>query len=41
MVVLWLGWTIFSNKTSLYSQHIKGTEKIIADSLSRDFNISD
>ena len=36
-----LGWTIVSNKASLYSQQIKGTENIIADSLSRDLNISD
>ena len=40
-VARWLGWTLVSNKTSLYSQHIKGTEKIIADSLSRDFHKSD
>ena len=31
----WLGWTLVSNDTSLYSQHTKGTEKIIAYSLSR------
>ena len=37
----WLGWTLVSNEASLYSQHIKGTDNIIADSLSRDFNISD
>ena len=37
----WLGWTLVSHKTSLYSQHIKGIEKIIADSLSRDFHRSD
>ena len=37
----WMGWTFVSNKESLYSQHIKGTKNIIADSLSRDFNISD
>ena len=36
-----LGRKIVSNKTSLYSQHIKGTENIIADSLSRDFHKSD
>ena len=40
-VALWIGWTLISNKTSLYSQHIKGIEKIIADSLSRDFHMSD
>ena len=37
----WLGWTLVSKETSLYSQHIKGTENIIADSLSRDFHKSD
>ena len=31
-VAQWLGWTLVSNETSLYSQHITGTEKIIADS---------
>ena len=40
MVAQWLGWTLISNKVSLYSQHIKRTKNIIADSLSRDFNIS-
>ena len=40
-VARWLGWTLVSNKKSLYSQHIKGTENIIADSLSRDFHMSD
>ena len=40
-VSCWLGWTLVSNETSLYSQHVKGTEKIIADSLSQDFHISD
>ena len=35
------GWTMESNRTSLYSQHIKGTENIIADSLLRDFHRSD
>ena len=36
-----IGSTLVSNKTSLYSQHIKGTEIIIVDSLSRDFHRSD
>ena len=40
-VARWIGCTLVSNKTSLYSQHIKGTEKIIVDSLSRDFHRSD
>ena len=40
-VARWLGWTLVSNETSLYSQHIKGTENIIADSFSRDFHKSD
>ena len=40
-VARWLGWTLVNNETSLYSQHIKGTENIIADSLSRDFHKSD
>ena len=40
-VELWLGWTLVSHETSLYSQNIKGTENIIADSLSRDFHKSD
>ena len=35
-----LEWTLVSNENSLYSQHIKGAEKIIADSLSRDFHRS-
>ena len=35
-VARWLGWTLVSNKKFLYSQNIKGTENIIADSLSRD-----
>ena len=37
----WLGWTLVSNETSLYSQNTKGTENITADSLSRDFHKSD
>ena len=37
----WVGWTLVSNKTSLYSQHIKETENIIGDSLSTDFHRSD
>ena len=37
----WLVWTLVSNETSLYSQHIEGTENIIADSLSQDFHSSD
>ena len=41
MAVQWIGWTLFSNKASLYSQRIKGTNNIIVDSLSRDFDISD
>ena len=40
-VAHWLVWTLVSNETSLYSQHIKGTEKSIVDSLSRDFDRSD
>ena len=40
-VARWLGCTLVSNETPLYSQHIKGTENIIADSLSRDFHKSD
>ena len=40
-VALWLGWTLVSNKSSLYSQHIKGTEKIIADPPSWDLHRSD
>ena len=36
-----LRWPLVSNQTSLYSQHIKGKENIIADSLSRDFHKSD
>ena len=40
-VARWLGWTLVNNKTYLYSQHIKGTENIIADSLSMDFHKSD
>ena len=36
-VTRWLGWTLVSNETSLYSQHIK----VIVDSLSRDFHRSD
>ena len=36
----WMGWTLVSNEASLYSQHIKGTENIIVESLSRNFNIS-
>ena len=39
-VAQWLGWTLVSNNSYLYSQHIKGTKNTIADSLSRDFNIS-
>ena len=34
-------WTLVSNETYLCSQHIKGTETIIADYLSRDFHKSD
>ena len=37
-VAQWLGWTLVSNETSLYSQYIKETENTIADSLSRDFH---
>ena len=40
-VARWLGRTLVSNKTYIYSQHIKGTENIITDSLSRDFHRSD
>ena len=38
---LWLGWTLVSNETSLYSQQINGTENIIVKSLSRYFHMSD
>ena len=41
VVERWFGWTLVSNETYLYSKYIKGTEKIIADSLSRDFHRSD
>ena len=37
----WLGWKLVSNKKYLYSQHIKGTENIIVDYLSRDLHRSD
>ena len=40
-VARWLIWTLVSNDISLYSQHIKVTENIIADYLSRDFHKSD
>ena len=40
-VSCWIGWKLVSNETSLYSQNIKGTEKIIVDDLSRDFHRSD
>ena len=40
-VARWRGWTLVSHETYLYSQHIKGTENIIADSFSRDFHRSD
>ena len=40
-VAFWIGWTLVSHDTSLYSQHIKGTENIIVDYLSRDFHKSD
>ena len=40
-VARWLVWKLVSNDTSLYSQHTKVTENIIADSLSWDFYISD
>ena len=40
-VARWIGCTLVSNDTCINSQHIKGTEKIIADSLSRDFHRSD
>ena len=32
-VARWIGWKLISNETSLYSQHITGTEHIIVDSL--------
>ena len=35
-VARWLGQTLVSHESSIFSQHIKGTESIIADSLSRD-----
>ena len=40
-VAHWLGWTLVSNETSLYSQHIKGIENIIADSFSQYLHRSD
>ena len=40
-VACWIGWTLVSNETSLYSQHNKVTENIIAGSISRDFHRSD
>ena len=40
-VARYLGWTLVSNKTSIYSQHIKGTENITTYYLSRDFHKSD
>ena len=40
-LAIWLGWTLVSHETYLYSQHIRGTEKIIADSLLRDFHRSE
>ena len=40
-VARWIGWTLASNETSLYSQHIKVTENIIADYLSNDLHRSD
>ena len=40
-VARWLDWTIVINKVSIYYQHINGAKKIIADSLSREFHISD
>ena len=40
-IARWLGWTLFSNEISLYSQHIKGTENIITYSLSEDLHRSD
>ena len=39
-VALWIVWTIVSNEKSLYSQHIRRTENIIADSFLRDFHRS-
>ena len=41
MFYRWMGWKLVSNEASLYYQHIKGTDNIFAESLSRDFNISD
>ena len=40
-VAQWLGWTLVSNKASLYSQHIKVTKNVILDSLLTGFNILD
>ena len=40
-VARYIEWKLFSNETSIYSQHIKGTENIIADYLSRYFYRSD
>ena len=40
-VARWLASRIIASDSSLYSQHIKGESNFIADSLSRDFHISD
>ena len=40
-VARWLFWTLVCNEASIYSQHIKVTENIILNALSRDFNKSD
>ena len=40
-IALWFVWALISKYTSLYSQDIEGTGKIISDSLSRAFHISD
>ena len=37
----WLVWTLIINEISLYSQHIKWTENITTELLSRDFHHSD
>ena len=40
-VDLWPGWTLITNKTSLYLKHIEWVENTIADFLLRDFYILD
>ena len=40
-VAIWFGWTLIIKKVYLYSHHIKLTNNIIEDSLSREFHPSD